>query len=366
MFRHKSITLAITTLLIATLACSGPGAATPDVTATFAVALTQAFATAEAANLPNPGVATQVAQDTQSPAASSTPLTLPQATVVKPSDTPAPTNTPGVQGCSDGAEYVADVTIPDNTLLNPGQAFTKTWRLKNSGTCTWVNSYQFAFVADNQMGGPASVAVSGNVAPGSLYDVSVNLIAPNTPGTYKGSWQMKNATGQLFGSTPFVQIVVPAPTSTNTPVTPTATFTATTPVTATFTPTATNTTAPSVTFTSGYAGYWFCGTTPEVSFQIINTGGVAIESLNIYVEGPVGTYLNGNTQNAPFRSTASQAQPACTQLGEESLAPGAAKYVGTNLPAIPPGGTGGKAIIKLCSQNDLGGSCLEVIVNFNF
>jgi hypothetical protein len=251
MSRRKTfITTSITALLIATLACSGPGAATPDVTATFAVALTEAFATAQAGNLPDPGVATQVAQSSDTPAASSTPLTLPQATVIKPSDTPAPTNTPGAQGCSDGSEYVADVTIPDNTLLNPGQSFTKTWRIKNSGTCTWVSSYQFAFVADNQMGGPASVAISGNVAPGSLYDVSVNLVAPATPGTYKGSWRMKNAEGQFFGSTPFVQIVVPAPTNTSTPVTPTATLTAT----------ATSTLPPAVVLgmnANDYNGNWY-------------------------------------------------------------------------------------------------------------
>jgi len=257
MSRHKSISIVLTTLIVAVLACSGPGAATPDVTATFSVALTEAFATAQAGNLPNPGVNTQVSQSTQSADASSTPLTVPQATVLKPSDTPAPTNTPGAEGCSDGAEYVADITIPDDTVLNPGQSFTKTWRIKNSGTCNWVSAYQFAFLADNQMGGPAAVAINGNVTPGSLYDVSVNLVAPNTPGTYKGVWRMKNANGQFFGTTPFVQIIVPAPTGTNTaiPATATATATATLP--------------PAVVIGSNanhYNGVWYNNDT--------NTGGV--------------------------------------------------------------------------------------------
>jgi Ig-like domain from next to BRCA1 gene len=247
--KHKTLYVVVTMLIAAGLACDLPGAATPDVTATFAVALTSAFATAQAAvGSPVPSVPSNtpvVAGTTQLAPASATPLTIPQATSVKPSDTPAPSNTPGVQGCSDDAQYVADVTIPDNTVLNPGQAFTKTWRLKNSGTCTWVGSYQFAFVADNQMNGPASVGVSGNIAPGSQYDVSVNLVAPNTPGTYKSSWRMKNATGQIFGSTPFVQIVVAAPTATftNTSLPLTATLTAT------VTATATNTAVPAGPFT---------------------------------------------------------------------------------------------------------------------
>ncbi|MEK7311223.1 MAG: NBR1-Ig-like domain-containing protein [Chloroflexota bacterium] len=261
MKNKRSFYVAFTAMLIAILACSAPGGGgqAPDLTGTFSVALTAAFGTAQAGLptavapggagaapvTPPPGV-TLIAPPTQ-PA-------QPTLVQVKPTDTPAPTNTPGAQGCSDGSEYVTDVTIPDNTVFAPGQAFTKTWRLKNSGTCTWVGAYSFAFAGGDQMGGPASVAISGNVAPGSLYDVSVNLVAPATPGTYKGSWRLKNATGSFFGTTPFVQIVVAAPTATATntsaPPTPTATFTATTAG-----PTPTPTAVGSVA--TDYNGNWY-------------------------------------------------------------------------------------------------------------
>ncbi len=281
MFKHKTLYVSVTLLLAASLACAAPGAGSGgDATATFAVALTSAFATAQAANLPSPGVATQGnTQASATPTATDTPITLPQATSVKPSDTPAPSNTPGVQGCSDGAQYVADVTIPDNTVLNPGQAFTKTWRLKNSGSCTWVGSYQFAFVADNQLGGPASVAINGNVTPGSLYDVSVNFVAPSTPGTYKSSWRMKNATGQLFGSSPFVQIVVASPT---------ATFTNTAAATATFTPTATLTLPPPVALGSSandYNGNWFNNDVSTGGITQIQIAPVSATQINIHAWG---------------------------------------------------------------------------------
>lgn len=274
MRKHTPLYGALVTLLIASLACSLPGGATPDITATFAVALTQAFATAQA-GVPTSAVPSNTPAPTAGSAATATPLTLPQATSIKPTDTQAPTNTPGVQGCSDGAQYVADVTIPDNTVLNPGQAFTKTWRLQNSGTCTWVAAYQFAYVADNQMGGPGAVNISGNVAPASLYDVSVNFVAPTTPGTYKSSWRMKNASGQFFGSVPFVQIVVAAPT---------ATFTNTS-VPATITATASATTVILGANANDYGGNWFNNNVGTGGITQIQIAPVSATQINIHAWG---------------------------------------------------------------------------------
>jgi hypothetical protein len=69
---------------------------------------------------------------------------LPTSTVAPPTVTLAaasPTlNVPAAtvtQDC-DKADFVTDVTIPDDTVLDPGESFTKTWRLKNSGTCSWT------------------------------------------------------------------------------------------------------------------------------------------------------------------------------------------------------------------------------------
>ena len=38
-----------------------------------------------------------------------------------------------------------DVTVPDGTELNPGDDFTKTWRIMNNGSCTWNTSYDAIF-----------------------------------------------------------------------------------------------------------------------------------------------------------------------------------------------------------------------------
>lgn len=97
------------------------------------------------------------------------------------------------------ASFVADVTIQDNTAITVGKSFTKTWRLKNVGSCTWTSGYQLVFDSGDQMSGPSSQQLTnGTVAPGQTIDVSVNLIAPASPGTYKGNWRLKDSNGVLF------------------------------------------------------------------------------------------------------------------------------------------------------------------------
>lgn len=154
----------------------------------------------------------------------------PYSVVIPPTPVPPPTSTPTItptpqigtptatlppaSGC-DKAQFVTDVTIPDGTVINGGQTFTKTWRLKNVGTCTWTSAYSLAFVGGHQMGAPASISLSNNVAPNQTVDLSVNLTAPTVAGTYQGDWMLRNPAGGFFGigtaaNKPFwVEIVVP-------------------------------------------------------------------------------------------------------------------------------------------------------------
>ncbi|MBN1267879.1 MAG: hypothetical protein JXA25_20475 [Anaerolineales bacterium] len=128
--------------------------------------------------------------------------------------------------------FVSDVTIPDGTEFSAGESFTKTWRLRNDGTCTWDSTYTIIFTSGDQLSGVASKKLTtGTVAPGATIDVSVDLKAPGTAGTYTGYWLLKAGDGSNFGvdragSAFYVQIVVPGdgPTAT---AGPTATRTAT-------------------------------------------------------------------------------------------------------------------------------------------
>ncbi len=99
----------------------------------------------------------------------------------------------------DWAQFVADVTVPDGTVFKPGEAFTKTWRMKNIGSCAWATSYNLVFVDGSQLDAPAQIALPQGVLPGQMVDLSVPMTAPNSPGTYRSNWKFKNAAGNLFG-----------------------------------------------------------------------------------------------------------------------------------------------------------------------
>jgi hypothetical protein len=119
----------------------------------------------------------------------------PTATAVLPTNTPAPT---AVSYC-DWVSFVKDVTVPDGASFEPGETFTKTWRLKNRGTCAWTSDYMLVYTGGNQMGGTSAVRLPGYVAPGQTVDVSVTLTAPDTAGKYTGYWTLRNPSGALFG-----------------------------------------------------------------------------------------------------------------------------------------------------------------------
>jgi hypothetical protein len=104
------------------------------------------------------------------------------------------------QSCTDRAQFVADVTVPDGTRFDPGAAFTKVWQLRNVGTCTWTTSYSLVFDTGEKMGATASSNFANNIAPGQIIDITVNMTAPGAAGHYIGYWKFKNASGHCLAS----------------------------------------------------------------------------------------------------------------------------------------------------------------------
>jgi len=131
------------------------------------------------------------------------------AVVVAPTQTPQgpPTNTP--LPCNK-ATFISE-TIPDGTKYNPNTNFTKTWRWRNDGTCTWNTSYQLVFYSGDQMGGSAVKNFTQNVAPGEQVDISVDLKSPGSAGTYKGYWKLRDNKGEYYVNNMWVQIEVLSP-----------------------------------------------------------------------------------------------------------------------------------------------------------
>ena len=134
--------------------------------------------------------------------------------------------------------YVSDVTIPDNTQMAPGQSFTKTWKVANTGTCAWDAGFTFVFVGGEAMSG-ATYTLPTSVAVNAEYDISVPMVAPtDKTGSLRGNWRMQTAGGTYFGDEVYVLIVVGGATLTSTIIPPTNTSE---PPTATVEPSATAT-----------------------------------------------------------------------------------------------------------------------------
>jgi hypothetical protein len=104
--------------------------------------------------------------------------------------------------CINAAEFIKDVTIPDNTLMKCGARFIKTWQFKNTGTCTWTPDYALVFIWGDQMGGASPKPIGQSIAPGQLVEISTELQAPKQPGMYQGSWTFQDAEGVQFGTGP--------------------------------------------------------------------------------------------------------------------------------------------------------------------
>ncbi|MGD2026215.1 MAG: NBR1-Ig-like domain-containing protein [Anaerolineales bacterium] len=118
----------------------------------------------------------------------------------EPSNTPEPTEEPTEATPCNKAAWVKDVTIPDGTELAPGEAFTKTWRIRNVGSCSWNNDYDLVFDSGDKMGGDTVVNLSiGTVETDETVDISVDLVAPNDPGEYRGDWLLRSDDNQVFG-----------------------------------------------------------------------------------------------------------------------------------------------------------------------
>lgn len=135
---------------------------------------------------------------TPTPAPFSTPtLPPPQPTntAVTFPTLPPVTNTPVASPTPlcDLGQFVRDVTIPDGTTFAPGTAFTKTWQLRNAGTCTW-SGYSLVFDSGEAMGGASPTAIP-TVGPGQEVDLTVNMTSPANIGSYRGYWRIRNAAG---------------------------------------------------------------------------------------------------------------------------------------------------------------------------
>jgi hypothetical protein len=206
-------------------ACGGANA-TPTATPVIVEAIQTAAAQTVIAQLTQ-----QAPTITPTPAFTNTPNVTATPTLAQPTQTkPAPT----AANCANYL-FISDVTIPDGTQMPAGQAFTKTWRVQNNGTCTWTTNFKLAFSFGEAMGGQA-VPFASAVPTGQKVDISVDLKVPNKTGKLTGAWILVDDKGQHFGA--ILTVVINVGTASPTP-----------PGSATVEPTKTNTPIPVSTST---------------------------------------------------------------------------------------------------------------------
>ncbi|MEJ5224513.1 MAG: NBR1-Ig-like domain-containing protein, partial [Anaerolineales bacterium] len=160
---------------------------------------TAGLATGDRAIWGNPVILRGGSGGTVTPSPTPTVTRTPTPTITPGGPTLTPSATLPPAASCDRAAFVSDVTVPDGTTFTAGSNFTKIWRLKNVGTCTWTSDYRVVFANGDAMSAATVVSLPRVVKPGETVDVSIKMIAPNAPGTYRGEWKLRNAAGGLFG-----------------------------------------------------------------------------------------------------------------------------------------------------------------------
>jgi hypothetical protein len=137
--------------------------------------------------------------------------------------------------CEDSADFVEDITVPDESVIAAGAPFTKTWRIRNNGSCTWTPAYALTFVDGTELDGPTIVPITRTIVPSDTVDLSVQLTAPTYNDTFRSDWYLYNGYKREFfgilGDAPIWVIIVvedaetPDISGTLTPVTGTAPIT---------------------------------------------------------------------------------------------------------------------------------------------
>jgi hypothetical protein len=143
---------------------------------------------------------TPVIEPTNAAGSTAAPTFDPSGTAIRPAQT--------FDILCDDSQFVEDVTIPDGTVMKPGEDFKKTWRIKNTGVCGWTTGYALGYAYGEKMHG-VETKLTKSVSPGGTVDVTIKFTAPMMKNCWYGSWwRLKNARGDFFGDFVYVSILI--------------------------------------------------------------------------------------------------------------------------------------------------------------
>ena len=177
-------------LLLAVFALAACAPAAPAAPTAGLLPTAPAPSPSATADVPSPAPPTE--PPTESPPADSAP-TVPESSPTPP--------------CSDDLTFLADLTVPDDSVFAPGQPIDKRWSVQNTGTCDWNGDYRLIFTSGDPLGAPGEVALFP-ARSGASVELALSFTAPAVPGEYVSRWQARNPAGNLFGATVFIKIQV--------------------------------------------------------------------------------------------------------------------------------------------------------------
>jgi len=109
--------------------------------------------------------------------------------------------------CVDGVRYLEDLSIPDGTLVSPGQTLDKRWSVENSGSCNWDERYRVQLIGGPEMGVSPKQALYP-ARSGTQAVIRMVFTAPMEPGAYRSAWQAYSPQGEPFGDPFFIEVIV--------------------------------------------------------------------------------------------------------------------------------------------------------------
>ena len=125
----------------------------------------------------------------------------------EPTDIPTESPTNVAPTCHNDLIFVSDITIPDGSVVLPGDALDKRWEVQNTGSCNWDPSYSLRLISGAGLGVADQLPLVPAIA-GEIAEIRVEFSAPADPGYYLTEWQVHDANENPFGDSIIIEIVV--------------------------------------------------------------------------------------------------------------------------------------------------------------
>lgn len=122
--------------------------------------------------------------------------------------------------------FAADVTVPDHSVVPPGERFTKTWAVQNAGQLPWperrlvrldeeiviarrLKNGGFEPLLDSHLSSLGRTLAVPAAPPGQVLELSVDFQAPLENCTVASVWRFEDVQGvPCYRAHCFLQVVV--------------------------------------------------------------------------------------------------------------------------------------------------------------